>query len=329
MRRREFLTLLGGAAAWPPAALAQQVNPLRRVAALWDFQKGDPHGKVIAAAFEQALGEHGWSEGRNVRFEYRWAADDAALVHAYAAELASQRLDAILCVSAPITRALKQATTTIPIVFFSGADPVRSGIVASLAKPGGNITGFSANEPSIAGKWVGLILEIVPSATHLGVLTNPAGAGGLSAYIPVAIEAAQGSKVELTTVEASADAQVERAIEGLARLPVDGLLVLPGASTIVHRRAIVAATAHYRLPAIHPFRQFAEDGGLVSYGVDEIDLVRRAAGYVDRILRGQKPADLPVQEPTKFDLVINLRTAKALGITVPPALLASADEVIE
>jgi putative ABC transport system substrate-binding protein len=225
-------------------------------------------------------------------------------------------------------RALKQATTTVPIVSFRSADPVRGDIVASLARPGGNITGFFANEPSIAGKWVDLMLEIVPKAARLGVVTIPA-SGTVSQYGPAVKEAAQRSKVEIETIEGSEDAQFEAGIARLARLPVDGLIILTGASTTVHRQAIIAAAARYRLPAVYPFPYFTEDGGLMSYGIDEIDLVRRAAGYIDRILRGEKAADLPMQEPTKWALSINLKTAKVLGLTVPPALLASADEVIE
>jgi putative ABC transport system substrate-binding protein len=328
MNRRNLLWLIGGAAVWPVAARAQGER-MRRIGALFSAKEGDARRKLEVSAFERELQARGWVKGRNIQFDYRWPADDTALVQAYAAEFATMPPDAVLAVSVPITRALKQATTSVPIVFFGGGDPVRGGIVGSLARPGGNITGFFANEPSLAGKWLDLILEIVPKATRLGIVANQSNQGSPTTYMPVIKEAAQRGKVELTTIQASDDAQIESAIEGLARVPVDGLLVLPGASTIVHRQAIIAAAARHHLPTVYPFPEFPEDGGLMSYGVDEVDLARRAADYIDRILRGEKPGDLPVQEPTKWALVINLKTAKTLSLTVPLALLTRADEVIE
>jgi putative ABC transport system substrate-binding protein len=327
MRRREFIaTIASAAAAWPLPVRAQ-VGPMRKVGALLSARENDARAKLRVGAFEQAMQARGWVKGRNVQFDYRWAGADAALARIYAAEFATQRPDAIVSESLPITRALKEATTTVPVVIIRSGDPVSGGIIASLARPGGNITGFFANEPSLAGNWLGLILELAPKATRLGIVNNSN--QGYSSYLPVLKELAQKNKLELTIIAASEDAQIESAIAGLAQIPVDGLVVLPGASTNVYRHAIIAAAARHRLPAVYPFPEFSEDGGLMSYGADDIDLVGRAAGYVDRILRGEKPAELPVQEPTKFALVINLKTAKALGLTVPPTLLARADEVIE
>jgi putative tryptophan/tyrosine transport system substrate-binding protein len=327
MNRREIIGLIGGAAVWPVAARAQG-GPIRMVGGLFSGKEDDPRAKLQVAAFEQAMEARGWVKGRNVQFDYRWPADDDALVQAYSADLVVIKPDVILSESIPITRALKQATTTIPIVIVRSGDPVSGGVITSLARPGGNITGFFANEHSLAGKWFDLILEFVPKATRLGIVTNQSNQGSLG-YVAVVRDAAQKAKVELTIIQTSEDAQVESAIEGLARIPVDGLLVLPGTSIVVHRKALITAAARYHLPAVFPFPEFPESGGLMSYGVDEIDLARLAAGYVDRILRGEKPGDLPVQEPTKFALVINLKTAKALGLTVPQTLLVAADEVIE
>ena len=329
MRRREFITLLGGAAAaWPIAARAQQGERVRRIGVLWAGAENDPQTNSLLVVLQRALQERGWVEGRTIQFEFRFAGDDADLRRTHALELAAKAPDVIVASSLPVAQALKQATTTIPIVFSGGADPFVSGLVASLAHPGGNITGFPAFEPSISGKWVELLKEIAPGARRIGVVIateNPLRAE----YVQATMGAAQRNMMELVRLELVGDAQIQAAIDTFAGAPDGALLMLPGASTIAHRTAIISAAARHRLPAIYPFRQHIASGGLMLYGPDSADLVHRTAGYVDRILRGEKPADLPVQLPTKFELVINLGTAKALGLTVPPTLLAIADEVIE
>ena len=319
--RREFITLLGGGAAWPLAARAQQSGPIRRVGVLTS-------GSSDFAPLQRTLQERGWIEGRTIQFEYRFAGDDANLRRTHALELAAKAPDVIVASSLPVAQALKQATTTIPIVFSGGADPVFSGLVTSLAHPGGNITGFAALDSSIGGKWVELLKEIAPGVRRIGVVIareNPLRAD----FMQTAMGAAQRYMIELATLELVGDAQIEAAIDTFAGAPNGALLILPGAATTVHRTAIISAAARNRLPAIYPFRQHIASGGLMAYGADSVDIMRHAAGYVDRILRGEMPGDLPVQLPTKFELVINLKTAKALGLAVPESLLARADEVIE
>jgi putative ABC transport system substrate-binding protein len=328
MKRRDFITLLGGAAAaWPLGARAQQ-GPMRRVGVMTGSTSDDQETMSYVAAFKRTLAERGWIEGRNIRFEYRTAGDDADLRRTYAAELAAMAPDVIVAGTLPAAQALKDATTAIPIVFASGADPIVSGLVASLAHPGGNVTGFPAFEPTIGGKWVELLKETAPAARRVGVVVdrgNPLRAQ----YLEAIAGAAQRSMLDVTRIELVGDGQVEAAIDGFAGSRDGTLLVLPGTSNQVHRAAIISAAARSRLPAIYPFRRYIASGGLMAYGPDNADLYRRAAGYVDRILRGEKPADLPVQLPVKFELIINLKTAKALGLTVPPLMLARADEVIE
>ena len=319
--RREFITLLGGGAAWPLAARAQQSGPIRRVGVLTS-------GSSDFAPFQRTLQERGWIEGRTIQFEYRFAGDDANLRRTHALELVATAPDVIVAGSLPFAQALKQATTTIPIVFSGGADPVFSGLVTSLAHPGGNITGFAALDSSIGGKWVELLKEVAPGARQIGVVIareNPLRAD----FMQTAMGAAQRYMIELATLELVGDAQIEAAIDTFAGAPNGALLILPGAATTVHRAAIISAAARNRLPAIYPLRQHIASGGLMAYGADGADILRRAAGYVDRVLRGEKPGDLPIQLPTKFELLINLKTAKALGLDVPASIQQLADEVIE
>jgi putative ABC transport system substrate-binding protein len=326
--RRQFLSALGGAAlAWPLAARAQQPERMRRIAILMNYAEGDTTAQSDLSAFRQVLRELGWTDGRNVQFDYRWAAADADHMRSYAVELVSLTPDAIVANTLPVAAALKKATATIPIVIAMGSDPVMAGLVSNQAHPGGNITGFTVSETPLAGKWLELLKEFAPDAARVAIIRPPQNPN-LMEYVR-AIEAANAEyKLELTQLDANGP-DIGRAIDTFAHGSKGALLVLPGPSTFVYRRAIISAATDNRLPAIYPFRFFTDDGGLASYGGNEVDVFRRAATYVDRILRGEKAGDLPVQEPTKFELVINLKTAKALGLTVPPSLLATADEVIE
>jgi putative ABC transport system substrate-binding protein len=327
--RREFIAALSGAAAaWPLAARAQQPERMRRIALLMNYAEGDTSAQADLLAFRQGLRELGWTEGRNVQFDYRWAAADADRTRSYAVELVSLTPDAIVANTLPVAAALKKATTTIPIVIAFGGDPVTAGLVSNQAHPGGNITGFTVAETPLAGKWLELLRELAPDATRVAIIRAPENPN-LTGYVR-AIEAANaGHTLELTQVDVNDGPDIGRAIDAFAHGSNGALMVLPGPSTFVYRKAIISAAAGGRLPAIYPFRSFSDDGGLASYGANEVDVFRRAASYVDRILRGENAGDLPVQEPTKFDLVINLKTAKALGLTIPPTLLARADEVIE
>jgi putative ABC transport system substrate-binding protein len=328
MRRREFITLLGGAAAWPLAARAQQGERMRRIGVLTNLAESDPEGHARHAAFLQGLQELGWREGRNLRLEYRSTAGDAERGQKYAAELVALAPDVILTTGSAGLVPLLQATRTIPIVFTIVPDPVGAGFVDSLSRPGGNATGFSQFEYGLSGKWLELLKEVAPGVTRAAVLREP----GLTAAIAqfAALQAVAPSlRVELVPLNLRDAAGIERSIAAFARSPSDGLIVTSGPLAAVHRELIIAAAARHKLPAVYALRFMAASGGLISYGPDFIDQYRRAAGYVDRILRGEKPADLPVQAPTKYELIINLKTAKALGLVVPPALLARADEVIE
>ena len=326
--RREFITLLGGAAAWPLAARAQQVQSIRRVGVLaGGLVESSVEGQARIAAFQESLAKLGWIEGRNVEIEVRWVGVDENR-RVYAAEMVSRAPDVILATTAPIAIGVKDATTRIPIVFASGSDPVRNGLVNNLAHPGGNVTGFPANETSMGGKWLALLKELAPNATRVAMMEpreNPL----LAEYRRAATEAARDHKITITGIEVGDDAQIARDLAEFARAPDGALLVLPAPSSGVHAGAMMAAAARHHLPAIYGNRPYAARGGLLSYGPDNVDIIRHAAGYVDRILRGEMPGDLPVQLPTKFELVINLKTAKALGLTVPESLLARADEVIE
>ena len=329
MRRREFITLLGGAAAaWPLAARAQQPERMRRIGVLQAINESDPEGQLRKAPFVRGLQKFGWTEGANVMIDYRWGGSDADRIRLYAAELTGMRPDVIWTSGALPLLALKRATRDIPIIFTQVYDPVGSGFVASLTRPGGNITGFTLGEFSMGGKILEVLKEVAPQVSRVAVILNLDQPPHVAMWR--AIEATTLSfAVRLTPADVQGPAEIERAIEAFAREPNGGLIVLPGPIAIAHRELISALAARHRLPAAYPFRFFVTDGGLVSYGANPADQSRQAAGYVDRILKGEKPADLPVQQPTKFELVINLKTAKALGLEIPAILLARFDEVIE
>jgi putative ABC transport system substrate-binding protein len=331
LRRREFITLLGGAAAaWPLAVRAQQGERMRRIGALIGGAETDPESRARVAALREGLEQRGWSEGRNLRIDYRWASADSDRIRAFAAELVATAPEAIFAHTTPATTRLLEATRNIPIVFASVSDPVGDGIVASFARPGGNVTGFTNVEASIGGKWLEILKELSPAVARVGFLFNPATSPGGGSYFLRPFEAAAplfNVQPISTPVEDVVD--IERAVAPLAVGANGGLIVNSDVFTTRHRAAIIAAAARHRVPAIYPFAYFAADGGLAAYGTDVRDLWRRAASYIDRILRGEKPADLPVQAPTKFELVINLKTAKALSLNIPAMLLARADEVIE
>jgi putative ABC transport system substrate-binding protein len=329
IRRRDFITLLGGAAAaWPLAARAQQGEHIRRIGVLNGRSRDDPEYQARMAAFQQALAQLGWTDGRNLRIDIRWAtnADD---LRRHAAELAALAPDVLVAATGTATAApLLQATRTVPIVFVIVIDPVGAGFVQSLARPGGNATGFLMFEYGLSGKWLELLKQIAPSMSRAAVLRDPALASGIGQF--GALQAVAPSLgVELRPVDARDAPEIERAVTAFARSSSGGLIVTASPAASRHRDLIVTLAARLRLPAVYFSRYFVADGGLISYGPDLIDPYRQAAGYVDRILKGEKPADLPVQAPTKYELVINLKTAKALGIDVPPTLLARADEVIE
>jgi putative tryptophan/tyrosine transport system substrate-binding protein len=327
--RRDFITLLGGAAvAWPLVARAQQADPTRRIGVLMNLTADDPEAPARIAAFAQGLADLGWTIGRNLRLDYRWGAGDAERIRKDAAELVALAPDVILSSGTPSVAAVQQATRSVPIVFAQVVDPVGSGFVESLARPGGNITGFSVFEYGISGKWLELLKELSPRVTRAAILRDLALASG-SGQLGAIQSVAPSLGVELTPVSVGDAGAIERAVAAFARSANGGLIVTGSTLAIVHRKLIITLAARHRLPAVYPFRYFITSGGLISYGPDSIDPFRRAAGYVDRILKGEKPADLPVQAPTKFELVINLQTAKALGLDVPPTLLARADEVIE
>jgi putative ABC transport system substrate-binding protein len=329
MKRREFITLLGGAAAaWPLAARAQQGERMRRIGVLMSVAADDPEAKNRIAAFLQSLQQLGWTDGRNLQIDTRWAAGNADDARKYAAELVALAPDVILATGGFGVGPLGQVTRTVPIVFVSVADPVGAGFVDSLARPGGNATGFSNFEFDISAKWLELLKEIAPAVMRAAVLRDAATAAGAGQFGAIQ-SAAPSFGVEVSPVNMRDAPEIERAVTAFARSSNSGLIVTPSGLTIVHRDLIIKLVARLRLPAVYPYRFFVTSGGLVSYGPDTTDQYRRAAGYVDRILKGEKPADLPVQAPTKYELVINLKTAKALGLTVPDKLLATADEVIE
>jgi putative ABC transport system substrate-binding protein len=328
LERRKFITLLGGAvASWPLAARAQQHERARRIGILMSYAEDNPEGRPRIAAFVKALQELGWTDGRNIQIDYRWSAGDAERTRKYAAELVALAPDVILAGNTSTVRPLQQATQTIPIVFAGVVDPVGAGFVESLARPGGHTTGFTQFEYGMSGKWVELLKEIAPRVTRAAVLRDVTVSGTAEFAAIQAVAPLFGVEVSpLGTREAG---QIERGISDFARSPNGGLIVATGASAVGHRELIAELAARYRLPTIYPYRFFVTGGGLMSYGPDRVDPFRRAATYVDRILKGEKPADLPVQAPTKYELIINLKTAKALGLEVPATLLARADEVIE
>jgi putative tryptophan/tyrosine transport system substrate-binding protein len=329
MRRREFITLLGGASAWPLAAHPQQHDRLRRLGVLEGNRANDPQAQANAAALVQGLAALNWKEGDNLRIDWRWGGGDPALFARYAAEMVALDPEVILADSTPSLEVLRRQTRTIPIVFVGVFDPIGQGFVASLARPGGNITGFGAFDSPMAGKWLEMLTQITPPVERVAVLFNPATTPYADLIIRTIEDAAPSFAVAVRAAPVDSESDIEAMMAGLAREERGGVLVLPTVFTVSHRDAIIALAARHRLPAVYSFRFFAADGGLMSYGSDLADLHRRSAAYVDRILKGNRPGDLPVQQPTKFDLVINLKTAKALGLNVPPKLLAFADEVIE
>jgi len=327
VKRREFITLLGGAAvAWPLAAQAQQPEHRRRIGVLMNLTSDDPEAQTRIAGFTQGLQELGWSVGRNLRLDYRWGGDPDRFRRS-AEELMALAPDLIVASSTPALVAAQSVSRTVPIVFVNVIDPVGAGLVASLAQPGGNATGFTLFEYGIAGKWVEVLKQIAPHVTRVAVVRNPANPGALG-QLGAIQGAAYSFGMELTLIDGRDPSETGRAVTAFARGSNGGLVVV--ASGIgQHRDLYVALAARHRLPAVYPFAYFVVAGGLISYGPDSIDAYRRVAGYVDRILKGEKPADLPVQAPTKYELVINLKTAKALGLDLPPSVLARADEVIE
>jgi putative tryptophan/tyrosine transport system substrate-binding protein len=328
MNRRRAITLLGGAAAWPLAASAQQRERMRSIGVLMNRAADNPEGQDRLAAFQQGLQEAGWSVGRNVRIDTRWSEDNADLSAKYAAELVALAPDIILASGTLAVMALQHINRTLPIVFASVADPVGAGIVDSLAHPGGNATGFMIYEYSLGAKWLEFLKQIAPSVTRVAVVRNAANPAGIAQFSTIQ-NAAQSLGVEVSPVNVRAPDQIERDIAAFARSPNGGLIVMQSASATIYRALIIAVVARYKLPAVYGLRYDVAGGGLISYGADIVEQFRQAATYVDRILKGKNPADLPVQAPTKYQLIINLKTAKALGLQIPDRLLALADEVIE
>jgi putative ABC transport system substrate-binding protein len=329
IRRREFITLLGGAAAWPLAARAQPGDRVRRIGVLMSGDENLPAGKTFVSEFPRALAGLGWTDGRNVRIDLRWGGVDINRMRALAQELVGLQPDIILAGSTPTTIALQRETRTIPIVFASVADPVASGIVPRLNQPGGNITGFALWEASLGGKWLELLSEIAPGLKRAAIMFNPDTAP-VSAHMPSFETAARSLKVALIIAPVHSEAEIETAIIALGCEPGGGLVVMPDAFfTVAHRASIILAAARNNVPAVYSTPNAARDGGLLSYGPDPVDLWRGPANYVDRILRGAKPGDLPVQFPTKFKMAVNRKTATALGLAIPPSILLRADEVIE
>jgi ABC-type uncharacterized transport system substrate-binding protein len=329
MRRREFVSLLGGAAvAWPLAAWAQQPEGMRRVGVLMGFAQDDPETQARLTGFRQGLAKRGWTEGRNVRIDYRFAAGSGDQHRALAKELVALHPDVILAHTTGITAALQHESRAIPIVFVNVSDPIGAGFIASLARPGSNLTGVLHLEAGIVGKWLAMLKEIAPRLSRVALLANPK-TTSYDYFMRSGGAVASSLAIDLLPGHAENAADIERTIEAFARVPNGGLALPPDATTVVHRDLIITLAARHRLPAIYPLHVFAAAGGLMSYGAEQSDLFRLAASYVDRILRGDKPTDLPVQAPTKYETVINLKTAKALGLPVSPALLVAADEVIE
>ena len=330
MRRRQFISLLGGAAvAWPLAARALQAGPVRRIGVLIGFAESDPDVQSWLAALRGALAKLGWTEGSNLQIELRWAGDDPDRIKRFAKELVDLRPDAILSVTTPVTGALVRETQTIPIVIVTVADPISSGFVTSLGRPGGNVTGFALYEPGMGGKWLELLKQIAPGVTRVALLFNPATSVPVKFYMSSIEAAASLFAIQASTAPVHAKDEIEGAIAALAGNPGAGLIVMPDLFNTINRDLIIALAAHYRVPAIYFVRSLAESGGLISYGPDFAEQYPQAAGYIDRILKGEKPADLPIQMPIKVPLVINLKTANALGLDVPSHLQQLADEIIE
>ena len=328
MRRREFISLLGGAAVWPLAARAQQGERIRRIGVLVNLPADDPQAQARNAAFLQGLQELGWTVGRNVRIEYRWGANNADNTRKFAAELVALAPDVILAPGTSTLEPLLQVTRVVPIVFVHAADPVGAGFVESLARPGGNVTGFMQFEYTLSGKWLELLKEFAPRLTRAAVLRDPTLTSSTAQF--AAIQAVAPSLgVEVSPINVRSAGDMERGVAAVARSANGGLIVSATGWSVRHRDLIITRAGQHKLPTVYYDRYFVAAGGLISYGPDTVDQYRQAAGYVDRILKGEKPADLPVQAPTKYELVINLKTARALGLDVPPTLLARADEVIE
>jgi putative ABC transport system substrate-binding protein len=330
MKRREFMAVLGGAAAsWPFAARAQGTGGVRKVGVLLSGVEGDPDSQLRIAAFRRGFAELGWKEGENVQIEYRWAAGKSDLIRQYAEELVALKPDVILANSTPVIVTLKSLTTSIPVVFALATDPVGLGHVQSLARPGGNFTGFTFIDPALIGKWIGFMREIMPNLARAGLLFDPKTTPYYPAWIREIEAARQSGATELVAMPVDSTSEMETAVVALAQNPGSCLMVGPDPFNVVRIKQIAQLAAQNRLPAISVYRPFATEGGLMAYGPDTADIFRRSAGYVDRILKGASPADLPVQQPDKFEFVINLKAAKALGLAVPATLLALADEVIE
>ena len=328
--RRELLVALGGAvAAWPLAARAQQAERIRRIGVLMAVAESDADVRSGVALFQQSLQEFGWKDGRNIRIDYRWGDADADRIQALAKELVGLQPDVLVAHSTPSAKGLLQATRSVPIVFLTVTDPLGQGLVASLSHPGGNITGFSVFEFSLGTKWVEVLKQIAPGTRRVTAIFNPETAPYYGMYLRSIEAATSAIAVELIAVQVHSEDDISNIIRKVGSEPNGGLFVLPDSHNVVHRKRIIELSAQYRLPAIYYFRYFASDGGLISYGPDEMDLFVRTASYVDRILKGASASDLPVQQPIKFELVINLKTAKALGLNVPDRLLALANEVIE
>ena len=329
MRRREFITLLGSAATWPLAARAQHPGErMRRIGVLMNIPSNDEEGQARITAFAQALQKLGWTEGGNVRTHTRWAADDVDRYRRYAEELVALTPDVILASGSPSVEALLRVTRSVPIVFANVIDPVGAGFVTSMARPRGNTTGFTAYEYSISGKWLELLKEFAPNVTRIAVLREPSIAAGIGQFAAIQ-SAASSSGVELSAIDSRDTGEIGRALAAFAHEPNGGVIITASSSAVTHRELIISLATRYRLPNVYPFRYYPLSGGLASYGPDTIAEFKRASVYVDRILKGEKPADLPVQAPTKYETVINLKTAKALGLQISPMLLTRADEVIE
>jgi putative ABC transport system substrate-binding protein len=329
MRRREFITLLGGAAAaWPLVARAQQPGGVRRVGVLTALSENDPEVKAWLRAFQDELQRLGWAQGRNIRIDYRWASGGHQRLPTYAAELVGMAPDVLFAAATPALAALHRETRTVPIVFAGVADPVAQGFVQSLARPGGNITGFTTYEYSIGGKWLELLKDTAPSTRRVAVIFDPDNPSQVH-YVQAIEASAPSFGVQLTLAGVHNAAEVERAIDGFAQQPNGALIVAPNFVTTLHRDLIISMAGRHRLPAVYPYRIFTTAGGFISYGIDLAETYRHAASYVDLILKGAKPSELPVQLPAKFELVVNLKAAKALGLAIPEPFLQHADEVIE
>jgi ABC-type uncharacterized transport system substrate-binding protein len=330
MRRRTFITLLGGAATWPVAARAQQGDQMRRLGVLSNIGESDMEAQSMAAALHRGLRGLGWVNGRNLQVDHRWGAGNPERIAAFAKELVALKPEVIVAHTTPSVIALRRETNTVPLVFVQVSDPIGTGFITNMAHPGGNITGFTNFESSMVGKWVEMLKEMAPGISRVAFLFNPQTAPYVTRYYQGPLEAsARALGIEPWAASVSSAADIESAIAKFGREPGGGFIMMPDSFNIVHRDRITALAAQYRLPAISPYRFAVREGGLMSYGVEQVELFRLAASYVDRLLKGAKPAELPVQSPTKFELVINTKTAKALGIEVPITLLTRADEVIE